>query len=136
MDCKDTTPEKDFLMSQSASRSILNHWGMLITGPILDKELRVCSRRKRYYLLRVLYLVMMAILILSAWVAQNTSLGWQNSIYNTSRMAEVGRAVIMAVSWFQFIATQIVAILFFSNAICEEMNRGTLNVLMTTPITA
>ena len=77
----------------------------------------------------------MGILVLTAWLAKNAALGLQNSAYNVSRMAEVGRTVIITVAWFQFIVSQIAAILFFSNAICDEMNRGTLNVLMTTPIT-
>ncbi|MCK4998058.1 MAG: ABC transporter permease subunit [Anaerohalosphaera sp.] len=114
------------------SRSILPVW---LTGPILDKELRVASRRKRYYFTRSLYLAVMAILVLSVWLSQNATLGLQSSVYNVSRMAEVGRTVIVSVVWFQFIAIQIAAILFFSSAICEEMNKGTLNVLMTTPIT-
>jgi len=109
---------------------------MWLTGPIFDKELRVCSRRKRYYVLRSLYLSVLGILVLTAWLSKNSSLGWKSSTYNVSRMAEVGRTVIITVAWFQFVVSQIVAVLFFSNAICDEMNRGTLNVLMTTPITA
>ena len=114
------------------SRSIFPTW---LTGPIFDKELRVASRRKRYYASRSIYLGVMAILVLTVWVSQNATLRWQSSSYNVSRMAEIGRTVILSVVWFQFIASQIAAILFFSSAICDEMNRGTLNVLMTTPIT-
>jgi len=122
-------------MNATASLSFAGQCLTRLTGPILDKELRVCSRRKRYYALRSLYLAMMGILVLTAWLAKNSSLGWQSSVYSLSRMAEVGRAVIISVVWFQFIVSQIAAVLFFSNAICDEMNRGTLNVLMTTPIT-
>jgi ABC-type transport system involved in multi-copper enzyme maturation permease subunit len=107
-----------------------------LTGPIFDKELRVASRRRRYYVLRSLYLLVMALLVLAAWVAKSSTLSWGGSVFNASRMAEVGRTVILTVVWFQFFASQIAAVLFFSNAISEEMNRGTLNVLMTTPITS
>lgn len=122
-------------MSQSQPltlQSILPTW---LTGPIFDKELRVASRRKRYYVSRSLYLGVMILLVLIVWFTQNATLGWQSSSYNVSRMAAVGRTVIISVVWFQFLASQIAAILFFSNAICDEMSRGTLNVLMTTPIT-
>jgi len=122
-------------MDRSISITFPSQWLMWLTGPIFDKEMRVCSRRKRYYILRSLYLAVMGILVLTAWLTKNASLGWQSSGYNVSRMAEVGRTVIITVVWFQFIVSQIAAILFFSNAICDEINRGTLNVLMTTPIT-
>ncbi len=107
-----------------------------LTGPIFDKELRVCSRRKRYYLLRSMYLGLLAILIMVVWLAQTTSLRMQGVAYSVSRMAEIGRAVILSVAWFQFFMAQLAAVLFFCNAISDEVNRGTLNVLMTTPITA
>lgn len=106
-----------------------------LTGPIFDKELRVASRRKRYYATRSIYLTVMAILVLIVWVAQNATLGWQGTVYNISRMALVGRTVVLSVVWFQFFALHIAAILYFSSSICDEMSRGTLNVLMTTPIT-
>ncbi len=122
-------------MNRLTSVSFPAQWLMWLIGPIFEKELRVCSRRKRYYVLRSLYLVIMAIVVITAWLAKNASLGLQSSSYNVSRMAEVGRTVIITVVWFQFIVSQIAAVLFFSNAICDEMNRGTLNVLMTTPIT-
>ena len=38
-----------------------------MTGPILDKELRVTSRRKRYFVLRVVYLALLLIILAMVW---------------------------------------------------------------------
>ena len=120
-------------LGQLTLEDIVPNW---LTGPILDKELRVCSRRKRYYWLRGLYLATMAMVILVAWLSSNATFGVRGNAFSASRMSQVGRIVIISIIWFQFVIAQVSAILFFSNSICEEMNQGTLNVLMATPITS
>jgi ABC-type transport system involved in multi-copper enzyme maturation permease subunit len=120
-------------LTDNISNVIKLNW---LTGPILDKELRVCSRRKRYYWLRGLYLLAMAMLVTVTWLGSNASLMFQGNAFTASRMSEVGRDVITSIVWFQFFIAQIAAILFFSNSICQEINQGTLNVLMATPITS
>ena len=105
-----------------------------VFGPIFDKELRVSSRRKRNYLLRSIYLTALALYALVVWysVVQVAKTG--SSVYQLSRMAEVGRSVITRIVWFQFVVSQVLAIIMLSSSISDEIRSGTLNVLMTTPI--
>jgi len=51
-----------------------------------------------------------------------------------SRMAEAGKGITSFVIWFQFIATQIIALIMLSNSISDEVYNRTLGLLMTTPI--
>jgi len=105
-----------------------------LTGPIFEKELRVCSRRKRNYVLRSAYLLLLTVLIASAWL-RIMLLGSGTSIaYRISRMGELGKNLILTITWFQFIAAQLVAVVMLSNSVSDEIRRGTLDVLMTTPI--
>ena len=38
-----------------------------LTGPIFDKELRVSSRRRRNYVLRSAYLLVLVVFVVGAW---------------------------------------------------------------------
>ena len=103
-----------------------------LTGPIFDKELRVSSRQRRNYVLRFAYLALMTIFLVLVWleeVQDNSS-----SVYSISRMARAGQVIIMFIVWFQFIATQLVAVIMLSTSISDEIYHRTLGLLMTTPI--
>lgn len=102
-------------------------------GPIFDKELRVSSRRKRNYLIRSLYIILLVSYILTKWYSVGIS-GSSSIIYRVSRMAEIGQSVIIGIIWFQFVVLQVLAIIMLSSSISDEIRTGTLNVLMTTPI--
>jgi hypothetical protein len=73
-----------------------------LTGPIFDKELRVASRRKRYYWLRAAFIVLLLFLISAAW-SMETSFGSGSAAYVSVRMATVSRGVVNAVVWLEFI---------------------------------
>ncbi|MBN1815723.1 MAG: hypothetical protein JW828_00090 [Sedimentisphaerales bacterium] len=103
-------------------------------GPILDKEMRVTSRRRRHYLLRSLYLGLLMLLIVLFWFEAMDS--FDPNALMTSTMSETGMVIIACISWFQFIGLQIVTFILLSTAISEEIAHRTLPVLMTTPITS
>jgi len=103
-----------------------------LTGPIFDKELRVSSRRRRNYLLRFVYLALLAIFVVLVWLESVRYSG--SALHQASRMAEAGKAIIATIIWFQFIAIQMVAVIMLSNSISDEIYNRTLGVLMTTPI--
>ncbi len=105
-----------------------------LTGPIFDKELRVSSRRRRNYVLRSAYLLVLVVFVAGAWSTlllsgSGTSVAWQ-----VSRTAEIGRSLVLTITWFQFLTAQILAAVMLSNSISDEIRRGTMDVLMTTPI--
>jgi ABC-type transport system involved in multi-copper enzyme maturation permease subunit len=107
--------------------------GSYLAGPILDKELRVLSRRKRYYVLRFVYL---AVLIVFTAVVFNTVTSSDSVIYTSSRASEAGMAITLFMISFQFFLSQVLSVIFLSTAICEEIHKKTLGILMTTPITS
>jgi len=49
-------------------------------------------------------------------------------------MARAGQTIIMFIVWFQFCATQVVAVVMLSTSISDEIYNRTLGLLMTTPI--
>jgi ABC-type transport system involved in multi-copper enzyme maturation permease subunit len=119
-------------ITESAKSLLSVSW---LTGPIFDKELRVSSRRRRNYVLRSAYVGLLTVFVISVWLAQ---IQWISSsgLYSASRMAEAGKRIIITVVWFQFCATQFLAVVMLSTSINEEVYRRTLNTLMTTPITS
>jgi ABC-type transport system involved in multi-copper enzyme maturation permease subunit len=53
-----------------------------------------------------------------------------------SRMPLVAMTVTTAITWLQFLAAQGLAVLLLSSTIGEEIRKGTLGALLTTPITS
>lgn len=104
-----------------------------LTGPILDKELRVASRRPRSYLFRFVFICLLAGFIALSWssiVRLSFSAG---SL--AAQMGLIGRSVVSMVVNFQFWAMQLLAIVLVSNSIDEEIQQRTLGILATTPVT-
>ena len=101
-------------------------------GPILDKELRVSSRRKRNYTLRSIYIILLLLIIVLFWVEEVRYSGM--NLFQTSRMAQAGKGIVLVIVLFQFIVSQLLAIVMLSTAISDEIYHKTLGVLMTTPI--
>ncbi len=105
-----------------------------LTGPIFDKELCVSSRRRRNYLLRSSYILILMAFLSLFWAAE-MRFGGGSAVYQASRMARIGKSVILFVVWFQFLTTQLVAVIMLSNSISDEIYHKTLATLATTPIT-
>ena len=106
-----------------------------LTGPIFDKELRVSSRRQRNYVLRSAYVALLAVFVTAVWLEQIAYVS-SSGLYSASRMAEAGKRIVIIIVWFQFYATQFLAVIMLSTSINDEVYRGTLNTLMTTPVTS
>jgi ABC-type transport system involved in multi-copper enzyme maturation permease subunit len=103
-----------------------------LTGPIFDKELRVSSRRRRNYVLRFAYLAILTVFVVLIWHSMVKFQG--AAAYRISQMSEAGLAIITTIIMFQFIATQLIAVVMLSTSISDEIYNRTLGVLMTTPI--
>jgi ABC-type transport system involved in multi-copper enzyme maturation permease subunit len=104
-----------------------------LAGPIFDKELRVASRRVRSYALRAVYAGALASLILVSWTSAIHS---GSGVVLASRMPEVAKTVTTAVTWLQFFAAQGLAVIMLSSAVSEEIRKGTLSALMTSPVSS
>ncbi len=105
-----------------------------LAGPILTKELRVSSRRRRNYVLRGVYLAVLTAFVVLVWLATVRWETYGDYAFRVSRMALAGRAIIVWIAWFQFVVIQIVTVIMLSTSISEEVYAKTLGVLMTTPI--
>jgi len=105
-----------------------------LAGPIVDKELRVMARRKRSYLVRFVYLVVMLLFVAVPW-AQMMRGGSSNTAWRISQMSQIGITLTLILTWMQFLSAQLLAVVFLSSAISDEIYHKTLGVLMTTPIT-
>lgn len=103
-----------------------------LTGPIFDKELRVSSRRRRNYILRFAYLALLTIFLVLIWLQETRYQG--SAVYRISRMARAGQTIVTFIIWFQFLTTQVIAVVMLSTSISDEIYNRTLGLLMTTPI--
>ncbi|MFC1792539.1 ABC transporter permease [Planctomycetota bacterium] len=105
-----------------------------LTGPIFDKELRVSSRRRRNYILRFAYIALLTAFLALVWIEAMGQSG--SAVYRISRMAEAGKYIVIYIVWFQYCATQFLAVIMLSNSISDEIYHRTLGLLMTTPISS
>jgi ABC-type transport system involved in multi-copper enzyme maturation permease subunit len=103
-----------------------------VTGPIFDKELRVSSRRRRNYVLRSVYVLLLTVFVGVVWLSVAEYGG--NAAFQQSRMAAAGKQIVRTVVLFQFIATQALAVIMLSTSISDEVYHRTLGLLMTTPV--
>jgi ABC-type transport system involved in multi-copper enzyme maturation permease subunit len=103
-----------------------------LTGPIFDKELRVSSRRRRNYVLRFFYILLLTAFIGIAWLAVVPMGG--SGVFAQSGMAVAAKQIVATISLFQFVIMQLLAIIMLSTAISDEVYHRTLGLLMTTPI--
>ena len=109
-------------------------------GPVVERELRVLSRRRRHYGLRFGYCLLLIGIVTAAWLVSMDSLTQRSAesaaAHLTARMGAVSRHVVSTVLWFQFVVANLLAVVFVSDALVEERDKGTLEVLLATPIRA
>ena len=97
-----------------------------LTGPIFDKELRVASRRRRFYALRTGYLLILLFTVVGTFLSYGLQrTGTSGSAMRALLTGETGRQVILSLAWLQFGAMQLLAIVLMCNALCDEIQRGT-----------
>jgi ABC-type transport system involved in multi-copper enzyme maturation permease subunit len=103
-------------------------------GPVLDKELRVLSRRKRTYWLRSLYPVLLILIVTGAWTNMRYASKAGQMGLALSGMDQMARSVVSAMVWMQFVLCQFMAVVLVSSSMSEEVRRRSLSALMTTPM--
>jgi ABC-type transport system involved in multi-copper enzyme maturation permease subunit len=107
-----------------------------LTGPVLGKEMRVTSRRRRHFVLRAAYVACLTLWTALVW-ASSVGDGWGgSSLEQAAYMAAAGQRVVASILWFQFAAAQALALLLLAREIPTEITRGTLGTLAGTPISS
>lgn len=117
-------------MQIAAMTTRLNPVGWM--GPIFDKELRVASRRKRTYWLRLAYIGAMGFFLIPIWAEMIHYSDW--GMMNSLSVSDEAINITLRLILFQFVGLQILAAIFLSSSISEEITRRTLGALWTTPI--
>ncbi len=103
-------------------------------GPIFRKELRVASRRRRSYLLRCAYVLLLTAYIALVWASAISFA--RSGAMSRAQMQVAAHTITRGIVWFQFFGAQAVVLMLMSTAISEEVYRRTLGVLMTTPLSS
>lgn len=103
-------------------------------GPIFRKELRVASRRRRGYLLRCAYVLLLTMYIALVWISAVSFA--RSGAMSRAQMQVAAHTITRGIVWFQFFGAQAVALILMSTAISEEVYHRTLGVLMTTPLSS
>ena len=103
-------------------------------GPIFGKELRVMSRRRRSYALRVAYLGVLLLVLLLAWTTTGTY--GSGAAAAVQRQNQLGRTFFAFFAVFSVTAMGLIGPVLTATAINSERAAKTLNVLLMTPITA
>jgi len=103
-------------------------------GPIFRKELRVASRRRRSYLLRCAYVLLLTMYVAMVWISAVSFA--RSGAMSRAQMQVAAHTITRGIVWFQFFGAQAVVLILMSTAISEEVYRRTLGVLMTTPLSS
>lgn len=104
-------------------------------GPILGKELRVASRRRRNHALRVGYLAALLLILLMAYASVG-DYGGSGVAAQVDRQSRLGSAFFATFTLFSVIAMLVIGPVLTSTAIGAERTHKTLHVLLMTPMSA
>jgi len=108
----------------------------LVFNAILQKELRSSGRRKSTYLIRGGYAALFSAVTLIAVGTLLPRLEFESATAQAQMLTAFARALVLFVTWFQFLTIALISPAITSSAICEEKQLGTLSALMTTPLSS
>jgi ABC-type transport system involved in multi-copper enzyme maturation permease subunit len=108
--------------------------GNLLSGTaILSREMRSSSRRRRTYLLRSAYVLFQLLGWTMVWIPM-TQFNASSPLLAVGMMSQMASAVSIGIAWSQFFLSQVLMVLLLAGTISEETGRGTLAVLLATPL--
>lgn len=102
-------------------------------GPIFGKEIRAMSRRRRNYLLRVLYLGGLLLLLTMAYTSMSY-MGANSVAARIQRQAMIGQSFFQMFSFFCLVTMTLIGPILTCTAIGGEKLHRTLHVLLMTPL--
>jgi ABC-type transport system involved in multi-copper enzyme maturation permease subunit len=105
-------------------------------NPIFEKELRATSRRKRSYVLRVVYLGGLLLFLLLAYLGTGDSSVGGGIAWRVQRQNMLGRVFFFIFSIFCVGSMAMIGPVLTSTAISAERLHKSLHVLLMTPITS
>lgn len=112
---------------------MLNFFSSL-AGPVFAKEMLEVSRRKRYYVNRVLYAAALLIAVAIVWESSVVARNFQNGGARLQVMARVAEGIFIAVCCVQYGAVFLLVPLFVAGLIAGERESNSLDLLFTTTL--
>ncbi|MGC3972690.1 MAG: ABC transporter permease subunit [Pirellulales bacterium] len=111
-------------------RTMFDRRGATMASPILYVEMLTVGRRRRYFLLRVVYALL---LLIAAWFCyEMTYRRYQSSPLKDQ--AEFAFAYFGAFTWLQLIAVVLLTPAMLAGTVASEHERRTIDYLLTTPL--
>ncbi|MBX3377551.1 MAG: ABC transporter permease subunit [Phycisphaeraceae bacterium] len=108
----------------------------LAFGPIFQKEVRTAGRRRATYILRSLCCLGLLLLLIGVFLVRRAETGVQGAVASLQSMQQMAPAMTLAVGWFFLAVMTVVPPILAGGSLCDERRARTLDVLMTTPMTA
>jgi ABC-type transport system involved in multi-copper enzyme maturation permease subunit len=103
-------------------------------GPVFAKEMVEMARRKRYYLNRILYGLVLLLTMAIVWKDHSYRIN-PNGTASIKGLAEFAQAMFRAVAILQYGAVYLFVPLFLCGVIASEREERTLDLLFTTALT-
>ncbi len=100
----------------------------MIFGPVLGRELETAPRRRRWYLMRALYPMVLLLLMCTAWLV----LAGAQEIRNIGDMARFGTLLFQILAPLQLVVVLFVAAVSVAVGVAQEKDRRTLDLLLMT----
>lgn len=100
-----------------------------MASPILFVEMLTVGRRRRYFLLRVGYALL---LLMAAWICYESTFRYGGSPLKDQ--AEFAYAYFIAFTWIQLLAVVMMTPAMLAGTIASEHERRTIDYLLTTPL--
>jgi ABC-type transport system involved in multi-copper enzyme maturation permease subunit len=105
-------------------------------GPIFQKEVRTAGRKRSTYILRSLYCLGLLAILIAAFIAFRSATNARSAVMHLQSMQKLAPTLTLVVAWFQFVLLFFTAPVLAAGSISEERRARSLDVLMTTPMTA
>lgn len=107
----------------------------MLTGPIFRYELTAAGRRRRYFLVRVAYCVILLLVMWMTYEQRREYQQWQSGGRVSIRSsAAVARAVFESYSWVQLLAVMAITPALATGTIATERERRTIEYLFVTDL--
>lgn len=108
----------------------------LFVNPIVLKELKVSSRRKRTYFLRAGYLLLLVLALLLTWWGVVQGSFTESTAEVLQRQGQTGQSLSLTLGWIQLVALMLIAPMLTGSCVSDEFEDRSLDVLLITPLTA
>jgi ABC-type transport system involved in multi-copper enzyme maturation permease subunit len=108
----------------------------VLFGPIFQKEVRTVGRKRSTYVLRTLYCVGLLAILVAAFLVYRSAYNARSAVLHLQSMQNLAPALTLVVAWFQFGILLLVSPVLAAGSICDERRSRSLDVLMTTPMSA